>query len=409
MPLRLFVLKPEADEPARHPVVDAIRATPRVPARHDVALRCRCPLAAAQPPAVPARAPARRAPPPPRPGPRRGAAPAAQAVRARRTPLSGPRKIYLKELLQAVALADRLLDAPRRAPPARPLRPRHDDVTWLAATITGLPFSFTGHAKDIYAERAQPGRAAAPQAAGRRASPSPAPRPTVAHLRRARARGRRPRRLPRPERRLRAPRRADAASPPRPTARCASSASAGWCRRRASTSSSTRAPSSAARGRRLRGADRRRGRRARRRRPRRGSTALGLDGRVALLGPAGPGRACSREYRRATVFAWPAGCSTTATATASRTCSSRRWRAGAPVVTTAVSGIPELVATGRTACSSPPDDPRALADALVPPPRGPRAGRPPRRRTAARTVARALRRRPRSPARLAALFRGGAT
>ena len=34
------------------------------------------------------------------------------------------------------------------------------------STITGLPFSFTGHAKDIYSRVAQPGRAAAPQAAG---------------------------------------------------------------------------------------------------------------------------------------------------------------------------------------------------------------------------------------------------
>ena len=29
-------------------------------------------------------------------------------------------------------------------------------VTWLASTITGLPFSFTGHAKDIYTEELNP-------------------------------------------------------------------------------------------------------------------------------------------------------------------------------------------------------------------------------------------------------------
>ena len=36
----------------------------------------------------------------------------AQAFRDRRAPLSGPRKIYVKELIQAITLADRLLQSP---------------------------------------------------------------------------------------------------------------------------------------------------------------------------------------------------------------------------------------------------------------------------------------------------------
>ena len=80
----------------------------------------------------------------------------AQAVRARRGFLAAPRKIYLKEFLLAVDLADRLADG-------APVRRLHahfahgtTTVTWLAATITGLPFSFTGHAKDLYTEELNP-------------------------------------------------------------------------------------------------------------------------------------------------------------------------------------------------------------------------------------------------------------
>ena len=80
----------------------------------------------------------------------------AQAVRARRGPLSSPRKIYLKELLLAVDLADRVA----RAGDVRRLHAHFahgtTTVTWLASTITGLPFSFTGHAKDIYTDDLNP-------------------------------------------------------------------------------------------------------------------------------------------------------------------------------------------------------------------------------------------------------------
>jgi hypothetical protein len=80
----------------------------------------------------------------------------AQAVRARRGFFATPRKIYLKELLLAVDLADRL----DRAGDVRRLHAHFahgtTTVTWLASTITGIPFSFTGHAKDIYTDDLNP-------------------------------------------------------------------------------------------------------------------------------------------------------------------------------------------------------------------------------------------------------------
>ena len=115
VPLRLFVVKPveERERELRHPVVDAIRAPAGAPARRR--RRSPRPLHRWRPPTPAPFMPAlarvarrrprrpRRAPPPPR---------SRQAIRDRRTPLSGPRKIYVKELLQAIALADRVLDAP---------------------------------------------------------------------------------------------------------------------------------------------------------------------------------------------------------------------------------------------------------------------------------------------------------
>ena len=80
----------------------------------------------------------------------------AQAIRARDSFWSAPRKIYLKEFLQASALADRLLTC-------TDVRHLHAHfchgaatVAWLASQITGLPFSFTAHAKDIYCATLNP-------------------------------------------------------------------------------------------------------------------------------------------------------------------------------------------------------------------------------------------------------------
>jgi glycosyltransferase involved in cell wall biosynthesis len=155
--VRLFVIKPveERERDLRHPVVDAIVAEPEhLPDTTSLA----APLHRWRPrhlrPFIPAlRRTARRRPL----GVARAAATAlAQAARDRRTPLSGPRKIYLKELVQAIALADRLLDTPDVAHLHAHFAHGTTTVTWHAARITGLPFSFTGHARDIYAPELNP-------------------------------------------------------------------------------------------------------------------------------------------------------------------------------------------------------------------------------------------------------------
>lgn len=81
---------------------------------------------------------------------RAGIAAFSQAVRARRSFFAWPRKLYLKEFLQAVSIAQQILDA-------GDVRHIHahfchgaTTVAWLVSIITGLPFSFTAHAKDIY-------------------------------------------------------------------------------------------------------------------------------------------------------------------------------------------------------------------------------------------------------------------
>ncbi|MFN8123591.1 MAG: glycosyltransferase family 4 protein [Thermoleophilia bacterium] len=147
VPLRLYVLKP-ADEDVRHPVVDRIAARPEyLPATTSLSRSRLLPWLRRN---LPAFLPslgrvARRHPV----GLARACGRAlAQSVRAR----SGwrPKRIYVKELLQAVALADRI----GVAGDVRHLHAHFahgtTTVTWLAAGILGLPYSFTGHAKDIY-------------------------------------------------------------------------------------------------------------------------------------------------------------------------------------------------------------------------------------------------------------------
>ncbi len=148
VPLRLFVIKPvEARERGhRHPVADAIAAQPAY-LPDPAALRA--PLhrwrAAHLRPFVPALRRCLRERP-------RGVARALaivvpQYARDRR------RKVYVRELLQAAALADRLLDAPDVRHLHAHFAHGTTTVTWLAATIAGVPFSFTGHARDIYSGR----------------------------------------------------------------------------------------------------------------------------------------------------------------------------------------------------------------------------------------------------------------
>lgn len=145
--LRLYVLKP-ADEDVRHPVVDRITARPEyLPATTSLS---RTPLLPWLRGNLPAFLPslgrvARRHPA----GLLRAAGRAsAQSVRAR----TGwrPKRIYVKELLQAVALADRISVAGDVRHLHAHFAHGTTTVTWLAAGILGLPYSFTGHAKDIY-------------------------------------------------------------------------------------------------------------------------------------------------------------------------------------------------------------------------------------------------------------------
>src|SRR5262245_25328271 len=155
--VRLFVLKPveERERGVRHPVVDAIKAEPQyLPDTNSLT----APLHRWRPRHLKPFMPALRRPLRRRPGgvARAIARATRQALRDRRTMLSGPRKIYVKELVQAIALADRVLQQPEVRHLHAHFAHGTTTITWHAATITGLPFSFTGHARDIYAPELNP-------------------------------------------------------------------------------------------------------------------------------------------------------------------------------------------------------------------------------------------------------------
>jgi glycosyltransferase involved in cell wall biosynthesis len=85
------------------------------------------------------------------------AAAAAMSWRYRAGSILKPRKVFIKEFTQAGAIAAKLLDKPG-------VRHLHGHfchgattVTWLVSRMTGLPFSFTAHAKDIYQRKLNPG------------------------------------------------------------------------------------------------------------------------------------------------------------------------------------------------------------------------------------------------------------
>lgn len=73
-----------------------------------------------------------------------------QAVRARERFWSWPRKVYAKEFLQGVMLADLLEQAGDVSHIHGHYCHGATTVTWFASMMTKLPFSFTAHAKDIY-------------------------------------------------------------------------------------------------------------------------------------------------------------------------------------------------------------------------------------------------------------------
>ncbi|MGH2778601.1 MAG: glycosyltransferase family 4 protein [Actinomycetota bacterium] len=150
--LRIFVVKPR-DEREHHPVIDRILARPDyLPPTSPISEKSRLWwLLTNTPPFAPSILCVLRRKP-------RGFLRATkfaltESVLTRRSFWSWPKISYIRDLLLALALADRLL----RAPDVRHLHAHfaHDTttITWLASMITGLPFSFTAHAKDIYAER----------------------------------------------------------------------------------------------------------------------------------------------------------------------------------------------------------------------------------------------------------------
>lgn len=147
LPLRLYVCRPR-DEANHHPVVDRIRATPvYLPETSSLSASSFLPwLRANLAPFRPSlRRVVRRHP---RGVARAAAAALAQSVRSRKG--WRPRSVYGKELLLAVALVDQLDEAGDVGHLHAHFAHGTTTVAWLASLMTGLPFSFTGHAKDIY-------------------------------------------------------------------------------------------------------------------------------------------------------------------------------------------------------------------------------------------------------------------
>ena len=147
LPLRLFVLK-QADEEVRHQIVRETEAEPEhLPALTSISGQPVLPWLARN--LGPYRTALTRTALAAPVGFTTAAGHAvAQSWRARKG--RWPRKVYLKEFLQAAAIAEQLLDDPA-------IRHLHahfchgsTTVAWLAATISGRTFSFTAHAKDIY-------------------------------------------------------------------------------------------------------------------------------------------------------------------------------------------------------------------------------------------------------------------
>jgi glycosyltransferase involved in cell wall biosynthesis len=159
VPLRLYVLKPveEHERNAPHGVVDLVSARPdylpgvtslsgvsrlRWLRRNLPAFRGAIRRTAGRRPAGLARA---------------GFAAFLDGMRARQRWWAPPRKAFMRDFLLGVELADRLLDAPDVRHLHAHFAHGTTTVTWYASRITGVPFSFTGHARDIYTEKLNPG------------------------------------------------------------------------------------------------------------------------------------------------------------------------------------------------------------------------------------------------------------
>ena len=380
MPLRLYVIKPveEREQGHRPPGPRRDQGHAGVPAGPDGADEAAAPVALPRRARVPARAApllARRphgvaratrtavAPGLPRPPPRS----------------RGPRKIYIKELIQAITLADRRSTRPTSATCTRTSRTgRRRSRGWRRAS-PDCRSRFTGHARDIYAPELNPKGWLQAQALRRalRRHLHRGQRPRT--CRRSRRERERPPRLPRPLGGLHDPAARTATRPQRNgrlrilgvgrlVAKKGFDTLVDACavlQERGVPFDALIVGQDDKDGEALRAQDRR----ARRRRSRFPARSAR---RSCWTSTAAPARCACR-----------AGCSRP-TATASRTCSSRRWPRARPSWRPNVSGIPELVEHEVNGLLVEPDDPRGARRRADAPARRPRAHAPPHRATAAR-------------------------
>jgi glycosyltransferase involved in cell wall biosynthesis len=290
----------------------------------------------------------------------------AQSVRARRSFRSWPRKVYLKEFLQAAVVADGVM----RAGDVRHLHAHFchgaTTVTWLASMMTGLSFSFTAHAKDIYCESLNPSgllrrkmRAArfvvTCTDANREHLLKVEPRAKVhcvyhglnaefTELLSA-ANGKALTSITKERRRLRA----------LGVGRLVEKKGFDVLVEACGILRSREVPFEAV----IVGEHGEHEAEIRRR-----IEALGLGDSVSLAGPMEQSK-LYEEYRRAGVFCLPCRVLDNGDRDGIPNVLMEAMACGLPVVTTPVSGIPEIIRDGVNGCLVPPDDPAALADALM--------------------------------------------
>ena len=286
---------------------------------------------------------------------------AGQAVRARPTRWSWPRKVYVKELLQAAALADRVLAAADVRHLHAQFAHGATTVTWLAAPMVGVPFSFTAHAKDMYATELNPAGLLRRKLAAARFAVT-CTEANRQHLQRLGTRT--------PVYRfyhgLNAAFTELVAMPVERPAAAGSLRLLGVGRLvgkkgfdvfvdacRALVDQGV--PLSA----RIVGEDGEESTRVLRR-----VGQLGLHDRVRIVGPMDPASLLG-EYRRATVFCLPCRVAENGDRDGIPNVLLEAMACGLPVVTTPVSGIPELVSDGVNGLLIPPDDPSATANAIL--------------------------------------------
>ncbi len=70
---------------------------------------------------------------------------------------SKPKKVFIKEFLQAGFIANQILRSSRIKRLHGHFSHGSTTITWFVSRMTGIPFSFTAHAKDIYQKSLNPG------------------------------------------------------------------------------------------------------------------------------------------------------------------------------------------------------------------------------------------------------------